>query len=256
MRNGTPHIAALARTLDMLDAVVTDGGEHSIAAIARELAIPVATAHRQVATLVAQRYLTRLEGGHHIAGPRLLGLFHRIDEKRMVTLAAAPVLNRLARKLRCVVQLGTFENDMVTYRIKAGRGAGDLFTRTGMQLEAYCSGMGKVLLANLPEAEREAYLATGPFVALTAQTITDPGALRAELAHVRTADHAIDRGEIAEGLRCVAVPVHAPDGRVIAAASVSRQADEADDASILAALREAAREIEQAAFPGLGVNQA
>ena len=235
---------------------MADGGVRSVSAIARELGIPVATAHRQVATLVAERYLTRLESGRYVAGPRLLGLRGQIDEKQMIAAAAAPVLNRLARQLRCVVQLGTFEHEMVTYRIKAGRGAGALFTRTGMQLEAYCSGMGKVLLAHLPEAEREAYLATGPFVALTAHTITDPAALRAELARVRAEDHAIDRGEIAEGLRCVAVPVHGPDGRVIAAASVSRAEGRSDDAAVLAVLREAAREIELAAFPGVSGDQA
>lgn len=251
MRKGTPQIAALGRTLAMLEAVVADGGARGVAALAREQGIPVATAHRQVATLVAEGYLTRLESGRHIAGPRLLGLAARIDQKAMVTAAAAPVLKRLAHNLRCVVQLGTFEQDMVTYRIKAGRGAGALFTRTGMQLEAYCSGMGKVLLAHLPDAEREAYLATGPFVALTPQTITDPAALRTELAEVRTRDFALDRGEIAEGLRCLAVPVRGPDGRVIAAASASRADGRTkDDAAVLALLREAAREIELAAFPG------
>ena len=250
MRKGTPRIAATARTLDMLEAVVADGGVRSVAAIARELAIPVATAHRQVATLVAERYLNRLENGRHVAGPRLLGLLDRIDPKQMVTSAAVPVLDRLARKLGCVVQLGTFEQDMVTYRIKAGRGAGELFTRTGMQLEAYCSGMGKVLLAHLPDAEREAYLATGPFVALTARTITEPAALRAELERVRAQDYAVDQEEIAEGLRCVAVPVHGPDGRVIAAVSASRGERRTDDDSVLALLRQAAGEIERAAFPG------
>lgn len=250
MRKGTPRIAATARTLDMLEAVVADGGVRSVAAIARELAIPVATAHRQVATLVAERYLNRLENGRHVAGPRLLGLLGRIDPKQMVTSAAAPVLDRLARDLRCVVQLGTFEQDMVTYRIKAGRGAGALFTRTGMQLEAYCSGMGKVLLAHLPDAEREAYLATGPFVALTARTITEPAALRAELERVRAEDHAVDQEEIAEGLRCVAVPVRGPDGRVIAAVSASRGERRTDDDAVLALLRQAAGEIERAAFPG------
>lgn len=44
---------------------------------------------------------------------------------------------------------------MVPYRIKTGYGAGDLFTRVGLQLEAYCSGIGKVLLTALPERERE-----------------------------------------------------------------------------------------------------
>jgi DNA-binding IclR family transcriptional regulator len=146
-----------------------------------------------------------------------------------------------------VVQLGTLEGDMVTYRIKTGEGAGDLFTRVGMQLEAYCSGIGKVLLAWLPAGEREAYLATGPFPPLTARTITEPDALRRELAQVREQGYAMDDGEIAEGLQCIAVPVRSSDGRVLAALSASRgraQVTANPPEAILADIRSAAAEVE------------
>ena len=217
-------LSSLSRALAMLEAVIAEGASRSIASIARDLGVPVATAHRQVASLIADGYLARQGAGFHVAGPRLLRLLGELDEKQVIANCAAPVLHRLAGNVRCVAQLGTLEGDMVTYRIKTGAGAGDLFTRVGMQLEAYCSGIGKVLLAWLPESDREAYLATGPFPALTARTITAPGALRRELAHVREAGYAIDDGEIAEGLQCLAVPVRSPDGRVIAAISASRSA--------------------------------
>lgn len=250
MRNGTPHIASLGRTFAMLEAVVEDGGRSNVSVLARAIAMPIATAHRQVATLVAEGYLKPCGGGRHIAGPKLLGLLHRLDEKQMIANVAAPVLQRLAARLRTVVQLGTLENDMVTYRIKTGEGAGALFTRIGMQLEAYCSGIGKVLLAHLPADQRAAYIASGPFVALTAKTITDPQQLAAELEAVAGQGFAIDNGEIAEDLRCMAVPIRLPDGRVLAGLSISqsgppfRHADE----HLLNQLRAAARMIEQAAF--------
>lgn len=206
----------------MLEAVIAEGANRSVASIARDLGVPVATAHRQVVSLIADGYLARQERGFHVAGPRLLRLLGHLDEKQVIANCAAPVLHGLAGNLRCVVQLGTLEGDMVTYRIKTGEGAGDLFTRVGMQLEAYCSGIGKVLLAFLPENDREAYFATGPFPALTARTITEPGALRRELAQVREQGHAMDDGEIADGLQCLAVPIRSPDGRVLAAISASR----------------------------------
>ncbi|CDO35264.1 IclR family transcriptional regulator [Novosphingobium sp. KN65.2] len=222
MRNGTPQIGATKRTLEMLEAVIGDGGRRSIAALARDIGLPVATAHRQVKTLMSAAYLSRLPNGRYVAGPRLLALLRQIDEKQMIANAAAPVLHRLAGQVRSIVQLGSLDNDMVTYRIKTGRGAGDLFTRVGMQLEAYCSAIGKVLLAHLPDAEREAYLETGPFVPLTHRTIVDPDLLRQELARVRERGYAIDNEEIAEGLVCVAMPLRGVDGSVVAAASVSR----------------------------------
>jgi hypothetical protein len=120
-----------------------------------------------------------------------------------------------------------------------------------MQLEAYCSGIGKVLLANLPDAERAAYLATGPFVALTARTICDAGELGRVLETVRAQGFATDLGEVVEDLACVAVPLRRPGGEAIAAISITRLTARAAprvDPADLAALRAAAVEIETLAF--------
>lgn len=250
MSAGTPQLRSLKRTLVMLEAVIEDGGRSSVAELARRAGIPPATAHRQVTTLVAESYLMASGGGRHVAGARLVGLLHRVDEKQVIANVAAPLLHELAVRVRSVVQLGTFENDMVTYRIKTGRGANALFTRVGMQLEAYCSGMGKVLLANLPEAEREAYLAGGPFVPLTDRTIIDPAMLRRELDAVRAGGFAVDDEEIARGLRCMAVPLRRKDGRVLAAISVSQalaSRHRLDDARLRTLLSETAKAIEHQA---------
>ncbi len=251
MRNGTPQLSSLKRTLAMLEAIIADGGQSSVSALARQISMPIATAHRQVATLVNEGYLTASGGGRHVAGSRLLGLLHQLDEKQVVANVAAPVLHELASKVHSVVQLGTFENDMVTYRIKTGRGASDLFTRIDMQLEAYCSGIGKVLLAHQPEAEREAYLANGPFVALTENTITDPAKLREELACVADRGFALDDGETSPDLRCMAVPLRNGDGSVLAAISVTQATGSTrriSDEDLRPMLLKAAGRIEQDAF--------
>lgn len=219
--------------------------------LARANGVPIATAHRQVATLVAEGFLTRVGHGRHMAGPRLLGLLHCLDEKQIVTCTAEPLLASLASRLGTIVQLGTFENDMVTYRIKAGHGANALFTRIGMQLEAYCSGMGKVLLAHLTDTERAAYLAGGPFVPLTARTITDPAKLAEELAKVRANGFAIDDGEIDDSLFCMAVPLRNAVGEVLAAISVSQNrltASRIADDQLLPLLQSTARQIEIETF--------
>ncbi|MGB3929265.1 MAG: IclR family transcriptional regulator [Sphingobium sp.] len=249
MRRGTPPISALARSLAMLEAVLADRDGRSLAVLAEQLGVPKATAHRQIATLIQEDYLRRLPGGRLVAGKRLQALAQQADDKQVIVAAAAPVLHRLAARLNCVAQLGTLENDMVTYRIKTGQGAGDFFTKVGLQLEAYCTGIGKVLLAALPEGQREAYLATGPFPRLTDATITDPAVLRSHLQQVREQGFARDDQEIAEGLVCLAVPVGSVNGNAAAAISVSRsiQAKERiGEAEYLAPLRQAAREIESA----------
>lgn len=222
MRNRTPQIAAFKRALAMLEAVVADAGHNNVSELARALRMPIATAHRQVATLVGEGYLKPFGRGRHVAGARLLGLLRYVDENQVITSVAQPVLERLARRMPGVVHLGTLDSGMVTYRIKCGAHAAGFFTRIGMQLEAYCSGIGKVLVANLPDAERKDYLKTGPFVPLTEHTIVDPRRLAKELDQVRKQGFAIDNEEVAEGLVCIAVPIQKPDGSTPAAISLSR----------------------------------
>ena len=207
MRNGIPLIRSTERSLTMLEAILSDRGRSSVAAVARAEGIPVASAHRQVATLAASGYLITMPGGKYVAGPRLLRLLRGIDERQIIADLAIPRLDELAGELNTVVHLGTLENGMVTYRVKTGRGSAELFTQVGMQLEAYCSGIGKVLLAHLPEFDRESYLANGPFPALTSNTITDPAELRLKLQQVRAEGFGLDQGEIMEGVYCAAVPV-------------------------------------------------
>ena len=214
-------LSSLSRSLALMEAIVADGGQSSVAALARAQTMPVATAHRHVSALVEAGYLSPAGYGRHVAGPRLRSLMQHVDEKQIIAHAAVPILKRLAAQTGCVVQLGTFENDMVTYRVKTGHSAGDLFTKVGMQLEAYCSGIGKVLLAHLPAQAQAAYLVNGPFPALTPNTITDPALLKAELDRVALQGFARDDEEVVEGLQCVAVPVPTAQGDVIAAVSAS-----------------------------------
>lgn len=234
----------------MLEAVVADGGTSDVSTLARQLDMPIATAHRQVATLVAEGYLTPVGHGRHVAGFALMQLARTLDEKQILAHVAAPMLRRLSTQVRSIVQLGTLENEMVTYRVKVEMGTDRLFTQVGAQLEAYCSGMGKVLLAHLPEPERKAYLAAGPFVALTERTIVDPPEIARELEAVRAQGFAIDAGEIEAGLACLAVPVARPDGHVLAAVSISElnSSGRPDTARLLPLLRDVAHAIESAAF--------
>lgn len=241
----------MERALALLETVIADAGTSSIAAMARREQMPVATAHRQVTTLAAEGYLVRTQKGRYLAGPRLLDLLGKIDQKQVIAEVAAPLLDQLAAQLKTVVQLGTFENEMVTYRIKTGSRASELFTKVGMQLEAYCSGIGKALLAHLPDPERNAYLAAGPFPALTENTVTCPETLHEVLRQVRQDGFAFDRGEILESVNCVAVPIHDNAGVVHAAISASFvHAAEADKA--LPLVMNTARAIGQAAF-GLAI---
>lgn len=245
-----PPTLALDKSLALLSLLVADSGESSVSALATEAGVPPATAHRIVATFERRGFVTKIARGRYLAGPALLRLANAATLNGVLKAVAQPILSDLAKQTRMVAHLGVFEGDMVTYLVKAGR-QGDLFTREGMQLEAYCSAVGKMLLALLPADQRERYLASAPFVALTPNTITEPEALRAELARVREQGFARDEREIDEALRCVAVPVRDAQGAAIGALSISarQSAGEIDPGDHLPALRGTALAIEGRLFP-------
>ena len=250
----TPRIQSVDRAFSLLQQLAEPGAAHSLPVMAARSGLSVATAHRLLATLEAVGAVIRTGPGGYRIGMGLHALTQGSRPEDVLVAALQPVLSRLARSLGLIVHAGRWDEDqMVTYIAKhVPRQALAIPTRIGSQLEGYCSGMGKVLLAHLPEEDREAYLGDQPFVMLTANTVTDPARLRADLAEVKARGWAIDDGEIYLGLRCVAVPVRGADGRVLAAISCSGSTDIVTwerVPELAASLRDAADTVETKLFP-------
>lgn len=195
------------RALRLLTSILDGQGASGLTEIARREAIPSATAYRLVASLVRQELVVPASRGRYVASPRFLARLRTQSSLRILAALARPVLRKLARKTRSIAHLGILDNDMVTYLVREGQTPGSVFSREGGQLEAYCSGIGKVLLAALPEEERERYLENGPFVPLTSHTITDASDIRREIAAVCRAGLACDNEEFSIGVHCLAVPI-------------------------------------------------
>ncbi len=238
---------ALDRALALFALVMKDRGRTPLAALAARLDIPVSTAHRLMAAFERQRLITRSARGRYVGG---MGLAELMPDRRAVLIQACrPLLRRLAKAQRRTAHLGVLEADMVTYLVKEHGGGTPVFTREMMQLEAYCTGIGKVLLAGLDTAAQDRYLAGGPFPRLTAKTLTDPAALRHSLGDIARQGHALDDAEMADNVHCVAVPVRDGRGRVIAAISLSTSGGEVDEANAaLAPLKACAAALEEKLF--------
>ncbi|WP_293374539.1 IclR family transcriptional regulator [Phenylobacterium sp. SCN 70-31] len=212
--------AALEKALDLWVQVLAEP-ERSLREIAAELAIPASTSYRLVSVFESRGLIAKVGRGTYGAGPVLAQLFGVTEPNSLLMTVSRPVLKRLSARIGLTVHLGVLQDDMVTYLIKEGCVDDRLFTREGMQLEAYSSGIGKILLAHLGGARLSEYLSAGDFVKLTPNTITDPTALREELERVLREDCAFDRAEVAENLYCTAVPVRDRAGQVVAAISAS-----------------------------------
>ena len=212
---------SLSKALDILEALAKDNGSRSLETISREIGLPLPTAFRMVRTLADRDYLVQGKKGRYFAGPALHKLAAQFSVERTVAGLARPLLDQLSRRYKCVAHFGIFEADMVTYLVRTGRDDTEFSSPEGSQLEAYCSAIGKILLAELPVENRERYLSSGPFIALTDRTITDPVALRERLKQAKEDGYAIDDREIYDSLYCVAVPVRFGKQGVIGSLSLS-----------------------------------
>jgi len=130
------------------------------------------------------------------------------------------VLLTLASDLGGVVHVGVLKNKMVTYTARFGESKKlSIPSCVSMQQEAYCSAIGKVLLAGLSPYELEDFLHDGDFVSLTPQTITAIGSLRDEIVEVRERGFSVVAVAVYKTICCVGVPIHDPDGNTVAAIS-------------------------------------
>lgn len=193
--------------------------------LSRRANLPEASGYRLIQTLEEIGAVVRGPRGRYRTGLLLLSLSRNVTIGELLRNASQALMTQWSERLNLTMHLGVLEHGMVTYVAKvAPPGAFPVYTKVGGQLEAYCSGLGKVLLAALPDDQIESVIMDGALVALTPYTITSAAALRAELKRVRAQGYALDDRENHADMRCIAVPVLDREGRAVAALSASDDA--------------------------------
>lgn len=189
--------------------------------ISKKTGVPVANLYRYLNSFLEARLLIHPARGEYLPHPSFLSLLSTLTSKEVLDRVIRPKLERLVRILPTTLHFGVLESEMVTYLIKVSPKGQMLFTKENMQLEAYCSSIGKVLLAAMQDADIKIYLEGDSFPALTRYTITDPERIKAEILKTRQRGYGIDDREIHEDLFCLAVPVVSTLGETIGAISAA-----------------------------------
>lgn len=161
---------------------------------------------------------------------------------------ARPQLEWLCDQVNETVHLAQLSGQEVVYIDKVETSQSmRIATARGSRNPAFCTGVGKAMLAYVPEADLEPLFASER-PARTAQTITERGALLDEFARIRRQGYATDRDEIEVGLSCLAIPIREHDGTVRYAMSISGPSvrmTEARVPQLLERLRYAVRQVEK-----------
>ena len=192
-------------------------------------------------------------------GGRLVRLAHAAWAQSTLAQVAGPSLVRLSQATGETVHLAQLDSAQVLYLDKRNAEQPvEMFSQAGKIGPAYCTGVGKVMLAFLPEAEADTAIRQQSFHAFTPATLTGADALRRELAQIRRNGYGFDREEHEPGIICVAVPILSEAGRVLGALSVTSTTLRTNLAGLeahLPHLKAAARSISQEArdwsFPDL-----
>ncbi len=197
-----------------------------IADIADELGMSRSTTHRYVITLVALGYLEQGASRKYRLGLRVTDLGMAALSSTGLREHAHPYLEELRHRVSYTTSLGVLEGSDVLYvdRVRSfrrGRGAIDLNLHVGSRLPAYCTAIGKLLVANLPEAEQRELIATIKLAKRAPNTITSKKALREELGEIRSAGFAVNDQEFATGVYAIAAPVRNEAREVVAAVNLS-----------------------------------
>jgi DNA-binding IclR family transcriptional regulator len=220
--SGAEGLKSLRKAIRVLECFSLQEPRLPLTDIARKVGLPLSTAHRILTTLRTVGIVEQ-EGDRDLyrLGLKLLELGSMVLANMEVHREALPCIEELVRETGETVHLGVFDGSQVVSieKMDSPHGLASHVT-IGKGAPAYCTGVGKALLAFQPEAVVERVCRLG-LTAYTPQTITDPVKLRKELAQVRALGYAVDNAEHQPDVRCVAAPIRNHSGNVVASLSIS-----------------------------------
>lgn len=214
---------SLIRGLSILSSFSADQPVLGITDLATKLRLHKSTVHRYVETLQTLGYLEQDAPTRKFRlGIRVVDFAGAILGGMELRQLALPFLEALSEELGLTVNMSVLEGNDIVYvgRVRTNKIL-NLELYVGSRLPAYCTSMGKVLLAFLLPEELEAKLSQIKFERRGPNTITDKAKLLDELQHVRERGFAINNEELANGLRSVAAPVRSRRGQVVAAINIA-----------------------------------
>ncbi len=221
---GRDQITALARGLAVIRAFAGRDEQMTLADLAKIVGLPRATVRRCLLTLEALGYV-EARGRLFRLAPQVLTLAQAYLSSSLLPRVAVPFLEKMSAELGESCSVSVLHDDQVIYVARSTRKRlASLHRDVGTRLPAYCTSMGRVLLANLPDPELDGFLKRVTLQPLTRFTVTQKGELREALAETRRREYSLVDQELELDLRALAVPLRDASGRVVAALNVSTQA--------------------------------
>lgn len=218
------QISSLEKGIKVLE-LLADKQELTVTKVAEHLGLNRTGSHRFLATLRELGYVEKNVDSRYQLTFKMLELGMKLANRFEVRRVARPYMQKLASTYSETINLGYWDGRMIVHldkidspeilRIDPG---------IGTRVPAYCTALGKSVLAFLPQDELDGFLTSVKLESHTPNTITTKKRLKEELEKIRERGYAVDSEEMAIGLRCVGAPVFDYTGRPSYSISLSAPA--------------------------------
>jgi IclR family transcriptional regulator, pca regulon regulatory protein len=214
-------MASLARGLAVIQAFSMEKRQQTISQLSIKTGLSRAAVRRCLYTLSRLGFAGSDDSRHFFLQPRILSLGHSYISSMPLAASAQPVMRHLSEILHESCSIATLDGIDVVYvaRVNVTR-IMSIDLVVGSRLPAFCTSMGRVLLANLSPAELESFFERVQFTSFTERTIVSAEKLRQALRLVLRNGYSLVDQELEVGLRSMAVPIRNPNGKVVAALNV------------------------------------
>jgi IclR family pca regulon transcriptional regulator len=247
VRPGDAYVQSFARGLEVIRSFSASAPRQTLTEVAGRTGLTRAGARRILLTLQTLGYVES-DGRLFALTPRILDLGFAYLSSMPIWNVAEPVMEALVEQVKESCSAAVLEGADIMYVLRVStRKIMRNSLGIGSRLPAYCTSMGRMLLAGLPDDEVLRLLRSGPLEARTRHTLTDPEAVLAKVQQARRQGWCLVNQELEEGLVSMAAPVVNRAGRIIASINISGQVNRTSPRvmqdTMLAPLREAAQEI-------------
>lgn len=242
---------AVERTFSILELVAESTNGLSNSDISRRLKVPKSSASYILRVMENRGYLIRADDGKYRLGLRLMSLSRGQIAHADVREVAKPVLEQFLRKSRMSeAHLAVLDSGRAVYveKVEAENSFIKMDIWVGHRLPVHTTAIGKVLVANLTDAEIEKILTMRGMEKKTRKSITSRAKFLQEIVKVREYGVAIDNEENSVSVRCLAAPVYDANGAIVAALGTSStilQLDETNLPRVIELVKEAAHKVSE-----------
>jgi IclR family pca regulon transcriptional regulator len=248
MRSGD-IINGLVKGLAVIECFDEDHASLSITDVANRTGLERASARRCLLTLTSLGYAS-YDGKFFRLTPRVLNLGHSYLAATPLPRLLQPFLDQLSAQTNESSSAAVLDGTEILYVARAShRRVMSINLGAGARMPAYCTSMGRILLASLPQSAARDILDRSQLIAYTPKTKADLPAITTELAVVAAQGFAVIDEELELGLNSIAVPLHNAKGEIVAALNIGAQSARASTSHMIATFLPLMRKIQSELRP-------